>query len=49
MVVAPGLTLMDVVDSVDRCWVGVCPSAILVARSSALAEQRWVDLAALEI
>lgn len=38
--VLPSATLYDVVDDVDLCWEGECPSAILVARCSEVVEAR---------
>jgi len=47
MVVAPGLSLWDVMDSIDRGWEGMYPPAILVARASRVVDQRHEDLGAL--
>jgi hypothetical protein len=49
IVVSPGLSLYDVIDSIDRNWPGRYPSAILVARASKVVDQRALDLQALEM
>jgi hypothetical protein len=47
MVVAPGLSLWDAMDTLDRNWEGMYPPAILVARASMVIDQRHEDLGAL--
>jgi hypothetical protein len=49
ILVSPGVSLYDMVDVLDRDWPGMYPSAILVARTSQLIDQRNKDLEALEI
>ena len=49
ILVAPGLSLQDFTDVLDRDWPGMYPSSILVARTSKLVDQRNKDMEALEI
>ncbi len=50
MIVAPGLTLLDVIEQVTNHSYDVAgPNAIQMAQASRAVDQRWSDLSAMEI
>jgi hypothetical protein len=49
ILVVPGLSLWDIMDTLDRDWDGMYPHAILVARASKVIDQRNKDLEAMEL